>query len=133
MTTAKSAALKKTKPYPRSSTRTAISWKEMLMPILATVVVSAVANLGVGIWQSATFKAQVAQTMEHQKEQDTAIQVNNAALQALMTRLPIDYIPRVEQERNRELTKEMREAESKRLDAMEAKLDLIIENQHLRH
>lgn len=106
-------------------------WAQMLLPIFITVGISVFANVGVGIWQGATFKAQVQHIDAHQAEQDKAIAETGHALQALITRLPIDYVPRVEHEKDAVAEKELRDMQNRRLENIEGKLDLILEGQHV--
>ena len=107
-------------------------WTGLLVPILATIFMSVGAQILTGIWQSATFKAQVNQMDETQKKQGEAIAANSAALQAVLTRLPIDYMPRKEIEENRERNKEARDIENSRLDKLDSKIDMILSNQQRR-
>ncbi len=101
-------------------------WAGLLLPIFITIGLSVVANIAVGIWQGATFKAQVGRMADHQVEQDTTIKQLGEAIQAIITRLPIDYVPRAEHERSDVLNKELRDQESARMTSIESKLAQLI-------
>lgn len=111
----------------RTPSRGHRDWMGMLIPILITIGLSVVANVGTAIWQGATFKSQVNAIDQHQRVQDAAIKENSDALHTILNRLPIDYMPRVEIEENRARNKELREAEDQRINAIDGKLDRLLE------